>query len=300
MRSLISSRVLRVQVAALMAVALIIGSAATVAARKPSPPPPAAPPPSGSAPTITIAPTATLEPDQVYANLDVTVTCAVGSTFTNGWTYILQNDRGGSGTFTSTCTGTPQVARSRVVNGNRFTLGNWTAQGLPASLEERPDDPGRGLADDHARARRHRANRGPGPAHRHVRRRRQARGRGRLPDGRDGPVVVRHRDAGDRERLGRPSRRSATGRRGRWSSHSRRPGGRSTPAARTQARPPRSASTADRSRDPTAERSRSSSRRPVTRRRPRRRPASERERLRATVRRGSTGTPRPTTPRRPA
>ena len=64
----------------------------------------------------------------MYANLDVTVTCAVGSTFTNGWTYILQNDRGGSGTFTSTCTGTPQVARSRVVNGNRFTLGNWTAR----------------------------------------------------------------------------------------------------------------------------------------------------------------------------
>jgi hypothetical protein len=109
-------------VATLVAMALVSGSAATVAAKKPSPAPP--PPP----PTITIAPTATLEPDQVYANLDVTVTCAVGSTFTSGWAYILQNDRGGSGTFTSTCTGTPQVARSRVVNGNRFTLGNWTAR----------------------------------------------------------------------------------------------------------------------------------------------------------------------------
>jgi hypothetical protein len=135
MRSLISSRVLKVHVAALVAVALIIGSAATVTAKpppKPAPTPSAAPtlppPPTGSAPTITIAPTATLEPDQVYANIDVTVTCAVGSTFTNGWTYILQNDRGGSGTFTSTCTGAPQVARSRVVNGNRFTLGNWTAR----------------------------------------------------------------------------------------------------------------------------------------------------------------------------
>ena len=132
MRSLISSRVLKAYVAALVAVTVIVGSAATVAAKKPSPPPPppptSTPPPSGSAPTITIAPTATLEPDQVYANLDVTVTCAVGSTFTNGWTYILQNDRGGSGTYTSTCTGTPQVARSRVVNGNRFTLGNWTAR----------------------------------------------------------------------------------------------------------------------------------------------------------------------------
>jgi hypothetical protein len=63
----------------------------------------------------------------VYANVDVTVTCAVGSTWSNGWLYILQNDRGGSGTFTAACTGTPQVARSRVVNGNRFTLGNWTA-----------------------------------------------------------------------------------------------------------------------------------------------------------------------------
>ena len=127
MRSPISSRVLRVQVAALVAVALIIGSAATVAAGKPPKPAPP-PPPSGSPPTITIAPTATLEPDQVYANIDVTVTCAVGSTFTNGWIYILQNDRGGSGTYTSTCTGSPQVARSRVVNGNRFTLGNWTAR----------------------------------------------------------------------------------------------------------------------------------------------------------------------------
>ena len=132
MRSLISARVLRVHVAALVAMVFIIGSAATVAAKKPSPPPPptpAPPPPSGSAPTITIAPTATLEPDQVYANLDVTVTCAVGSTFTNGWTYILKSDgTGGSGTYTSTCTGTPQVARSRVVNGNRFTLGNWNAK----------------------------------------------------------------------------------------------------------------------------------------------------------------------------
>jgi hypothetical protein len=126
MRSPISSRVRQVHVAAVMAMVLVVAGAATVAAGKP--PKPAPPPPSGSAPTITIAPTATLEPDQVYANLDVTVTCAVGSTFTNGWTNILQNDRGGSGTFTSTCTGTPQVARSRVVNGNRFTLGNWSAR----------------------------------------------------------------------------------------------------------------------------------------------------------------------------
>jgi hypothetical protein len=133
MQSPISSRVLKVQVAALVAVALIIGSAATVAAKPPPKPPPTPSPtptlpPPPTAPTVTIASTGTLEPDQVYANIEVTVTCAVGSTFTNGWIYILQNDRGGSGTFTSTCTGTPQVASSRVVNGNRFTLGNWTAR----------------------------------------------------------------------------------------------------------------------------------------------------------------------------
>jgi hypothetical protein len=127
MRDPLSSRVRKVQVAAVIAAVLMVASIATVAAKKPSPAPPP-PPPSGSAPTITIAATATLEPDQVYANLDVTITCAAGSTFTDGWTYILQNDRGGSGSFTSTCTGTPQVARSRVVNGNRFTLGNWTAK----------------------------------------------------------------------------------------------------------------------------------------------------------------------------
>ncbi len=124
MRSVFTSQRRRVDLAALLAAALIIGSTATVAAK----PPPKPPPSSGSTATVQIAPTATVEPDQVYANLDVTVTCDVGSTFSNGWTYILQNDRGGSGTFTSTCTGAPQVARSRVVNGNRFTLGNWTAR----------------------------------------------------------------------------------------------------------------------------------------------------------------------------
>ena len=129
MRNRTSARVLRAHVAALVAVALIIGSTAAVAAKKPTPPPAPPPPSSTPAPTVTIAPTATLEPDQVYANLDVTVTCAVGSTFTQGWTYILKSDgTGGSGTYTSTCTGTPQIAHSRVVNGNRFTLGNWNAR----------------------------------------------------------------------------------------------------------------------------------------------------------------------------
>jgi hypothetical protein len=127
MRSLISSRVLRVEVAAIVAVALIVGSAATVAAKKPSPPPP--PPSSGSAPTITIAPTASLEPSGEYANIDVTVTCTLGWTWSQGWIYIFQpDDPGGSGTFSGTCTGTPQVSHSRVVNGNRINLGSADAQ----------------------------------------------------------------------------------------------------------------------------------------------------------------------------
>jgi hypothetical protein len=133
MRSLISSRVLGVYVAAIVAVALIIGSAATVAAKKPapSPPPPptSTPPPSGSAPTISIAPTASLEPSGEYANIDVTVTCTLGWTWSQGWIYIFQpDDPGGSGMFSGVCTGTPQVSHSRVVNGNRINLGSADAQ----------------------------------------------------------------------------------------------------------------------------------------------------------------------------
>jgi hypothetical protein len=130
MRSLISSRVLGSHVAAIVAVALVIGSAPTVAAKKPSPPPPP-PPPAGSAPTITIsiAPTASLEPSGEYANIDVTVTCTLGWTWSQGWIYIFQpDDPGGSGTFSGTCTGTPQVSHSRVANGNRINLGSADAQ----------------------------------------------------------------------------------------------------------------------------------------------------------------------------
>src|SRR5829696_1800292 len=133
MRSLISARVLRVHVAVLVALALMIGSAATVAAKKPSPPPPppptSTPPPSSSAPTITIAPTASLEPSGEYANIDVTVTCALGWTWSESWIYIFPPDGpGGSGTFSGVCTGTPQVSHSRVVNGNRINLGSADAQ----------------------------------------------------------------------------------------------------------------------------------------------------------------------------
>jgi hypothetical protein len=122
MRSLISSRVPSLRFATVLAVALLIGSAATVAAKPP--PKPTSPP---ATPTVAIAPTGTLEPSGEYANVDVTVTCAVGWTWSYGRLYVLHDSLGGSGTFSAACTGTPQVARSRVVNGNRFTLGDWTA-----------------------------------------------------------------------------------------------------------------------------------------------------------------------------
>ena len=133
MRSRISSRGLRLYVLMLVAMALIIGTTATVDAKRPPKPPPTPtptpttqPPPSGSI-TVAIPPTGTLEPSGEYANVDVTVTCPVGWTWHHGYFYVLHGDLGGSGTFTATCTGTPQVAHSRVVNGNRFTLGDWSA-----------------------------------------------------------------------------------------------------------------------------------------------------------------------------
>jgi hypothetical protein len=108
-----------------MAAALIIGSAASVDARRPPKPTPTPTPPPSASATVEIAPAGTLEPSGVYANVNVTVTCPVGWTVSRGSLYLLQNDRGGAGSFSATCTGTPQVARARVVNGNRFTLGNW-------------------------------------------------------------------------------------------------------------------------------------------------------------------------------
>ena len=75
MRMLSRSRVLRTNIAAIVAVAMIIGSAAGVAAK---PPPKPSPIPSPSI-AIAIAPAGTLEPSGEYANVDVTVTCPVGS-----------------------------------------------------------------------------------------------------------------------------------------------------------------------------------------------------------------------------
>lgn len=134
MRGLISLRVSGIGVAAVLALALIISSAAAVDAKRPPKPSPSptptpsasASPPSGSV-TVEIAPAGTLEPSGEYANVDVTATCPVGWTLSAGWLYVLHGNLGGSGTFSGTCTGTPQVAHSRVVNGNRFTLGDWTA-----------------------------------------------------------------------------------------------------------------------------------------------------------------------------
>jgi hypothetical protein len=123
MRSLISSRGLRIQVAVLVAVAITIGTTATVAARRPPKPSPS---PSPS-PTVEVAPSGMLAPNGESATVDVTVTCPEGWTWSYGRLYVLQGDRGGAGTFSVPCTGTPQVAQAKVVNGNRFELGSWTA-----------------------------------------------------------------------------------------------------------------------------------------------------------------------------
>ena len=129
MRGLNRSRVPRVSIAAVMAVALVVASTGAVGAKRPTKPPPSPPPPSGSPSiSIAIAPAGTLEPSGEYANVDVTVTCPEGWTWVSGHFNLLHSDRaGGGGTFSASCTGTAQVARSRAVNGNRFTLGNWNA-----------------------------------------------------------------------------------------------------------------------------------------------------------------------------
>ena len=128
MRSLAGSRVPRIRIAVVLAVALVIASSATVAAKRPTKPPPQPPPTGSPSISIAIAPSGTLEPSGEYANVDVTVTCPVGWTWVSGHLNLLHSDRaGGGGTFSASCTGTAQVARSRAVNGNRFTLGNWNA-----------------------------------------------------------------------------------------------------------------------------------------------------------------------------
>jgi hypothetical protein len=136
MRSLIRSRRLSIYLAALAAVALVIGSSASVAAKRPPKPPPtpaptAAPPtaaPPSASIAIEIAPSGTLEPNRQYANVDVTVTCPTGWMWVRGGLYIRQAEPGGSGSFSASCTGVPQLVHSRVVNGNKWTLGNATAQ----------------------------------------------------------------------------------------------------------------------------------------------------------------------------
>jgi len=68
-----------------------------------------------------------MAPDGESVVVDVTATCPVGSTFSYGRLYVLQGDRGGAGTFGGTCTGSPQVAHAKAIDGNRFQLGSWTA-----------------------------------------------------------------------------------------------------------------------------------------------------------------------------
>ncbi len=123
MRSLINSRVPSVRVAAVLAVALVIGGTATVDAKRPPKP---SPPPSPSA-TVEVAPSGTMDPNSESVLVDVTAMCPEGWTWAYGRLYVLQADRGGAGTFSVPCTGASQVAHVKVVNGNRFQLGNWTA-----------------------------------------------------------------------------------------------------------------------------------------------------------------------------
>jgi hypothetical protein len=130
MRSLLRSRVPSVHLAAILVVALTMASAATVDAKRPPKPPPS-PTPTASLPadsaSVQIAPTGTLEPSGVYLNVDVTVTCPVGWTVSMSNLYVRQAEPGGVGSFSVACTGTAQVGRARVVNGNRYTLGSATA-----------------------------------------------------------------------------------------------------------------------------------------------------------------------------
>jgi len=146
MRSLINSRVPSVRVAAVLAVALVIGGTATVdAQRPPKPSPPPSPSPSVPA-AVEVASSGTLDPNRESVLVDVTATCLEGWTWSYGRLYVLQPDRGGAGTFSAPCTGTPQVAHVKVVNGNRFQLGAATAMPTLASsgTARRSRSPARG------------------------------------------------------------------------------------------------------------------------------------------------------------
>lgn len=131
MRSLISSRVPSVLIGAALVVALIIGGTAAVDAKRPpksSPSP--SPAPAVAAVTVEVAPSGALAPNRESALVDVAASCPVGWTWAYGYLYILNTDNsgtGGSGSFSLPCTGTPQIAHVRAINGNRWTLGNWTA-----------------------------------------------------------------------------------------------------------------------------------------------------------------------------
>ena len=136
MRSPITSRIASAGVGAVLTMGLVIASTAAVDARPPKPPKPtptptptatSTPTPPSVSATVEIAPTGTLEPSRQYSNVAVTVTCPEGWTWTRGSLYVRQSDPGGSGSFTASCTGTPQVAHSRVVNGNKWVLGAATA-----------------------------------------------------------------------------------------------------------------------------------------------------------------------------
>ena len=160
MRSPISSRVLKVHVAALVAVALIIGSAATVAAK-----PPPKPPPTPS-PTPTLPPPPPIGADDhdrfdrhlgagsgvrqhrrdghLRGRLDVHERLDLHPPERSGRLRDVHIDLHGNAAGRPLEGGQRQSVHARQLD----------RKGLCPSHEERPADPGRGLADDHARARR--------------------------------------------------------------------------------------------------------------------------------------------------
>jgi hypothetical protein len=129
MRTRTSSRSTIISVAGILAMALLIASTAAVDAKRPTKPPPSPLPTPLPSPTVSIqiAASGILEPSRQYANVDVTVTCPIGWTWSRGSLYVRQADPGGAGSFAASCTGAPQVAHARVVNGNKWVLGDATA-----------------------------------------------------------------------------------------------------------------------------------------------------------------------------
>jgi len=122
MRSLNNSRVPSARVAAVLAVALLIGSTGSVVARQAS-----------IAASVDVGSSGRMDPAGTSAAVDVTAVCPAGWTWVYGRLYVLQGDQGGAGLFSAACTGSPQVIHVTVSAQNGgFELGSWTANAYVA------------------------------------------------------------------------------------------------------------------------------------------------------------------------